>query len=91
MRDPVWLSRFGNATRLAERYRRGRVLLAGDAAHQHFPAGGVGMNVGVQDAHILGWKLAAVLRGRAPDDLLDTYHTAPSTPTWWRPAAPRSR
>ncbi|MGK5552020.1 FAD-dependent monooxygenase [Actinomadura kijaniata] len=74
MRDPVWLSRFGNATRLAERYRRGRVLLAGDAAHQHFPAGGVGMNVGVQDAHNLGWKLAAVLRGRAPDDLLDTYH-----------------
>ncbi|WP_067818528.1 FAD-dependent monooxygenase [Actinomadura kijaniata] len=74
MRDPVWLSRFGNATRLAERYRRGRVLLAGDAAHQHFPAGGVGMNVGVQDAHNLGWKLAAVLRGHAPDDLLDTYH-----------------
>ncbi|SHF59205.1 FAD-dependent monooxygenase [Streptoalloteichus hindustanus] len=73
MRDPVWLSRFGNATRLAEHYRLGRVLLAGDAAHQHFPAGGVGMNVGLQDAHNLGWKLAATLRGWAPDDLLDTY------------------
>lgn len=74
MRDPSWLSRFGNATRLAAEYRRGRVLLAGDAAHQHFPAGGVGMNVGIQDAHNLGWKLAATLRGRAPDGLLDTYH-----------------
>ncbi len=75
MRDPVWLSRFGNATRLATRYRSGRVLLAGDAAHQHFPAGGVGMNVGIQDAHNLGWKLAAVLTGRASDELLDTYHS----------------
>ncbi|MFF3753441.1 FAD-dependent monooxygenase [Streptomyces sp. NPDC002018] len=75
MRAPAWLSRFGNATHLAERYRHGRTLLAGDAAHQHFPAGGVGMNVGIQDAHNLGWKLAAVLRGRAPDALLDTYHS----------------
>ncbi|MFE9680952.1 FAD-dependent monooxygenase [Streptomyces sp. NPDC006285] len=75
MRDPVWLSRFGNATRLAAQYRRGQVLLAGDAAHQHFPAGGVGMNVGIQDAHNLGWKLAATLRGWAPDHLLDSYHT----------------
>ncbi|GGU17301.1 FAD-dependent monooxygenase [Streptomyces daghestanicus] len=74
MREPSWLSRFGNATRLAAAYRRGRVLLAGDAAHQHFPAGGVGMNVGIQDAHNLGWKLAATLRGWAPDGLLDTYH-----------------
>ncbi|MFE5091863.1 FAD-dependent monooxygenase [Streptomyces sp. NPDC056638] len=74
MRDPQWLSRFGNATRLATQYRRGRVLLAGDAAHQHFPAGGVGMNVGIQDAHNLGWKLATTLTGRAPDTLLDTYH-----------------
>ncbi|MFD6287350.1 FAD-dependent monooxygenase [Streptomyces sp. NPDC060205] len=74
MRDPVWLSRFGNATRLAEEYRRGRVLLAGDAAHQHFPTGGVGMNVGIQDAHNLGWKLAADLGGRAPEGLLDSYH-----------------
>ncbi|GLF93261.1 FAD-dependent monooxygenase [Streptomyces yaizuensis] len=74
MRDPVWLSWFGNATRLADRYRRGRVLLAGDAAHQHFPTGGVGMNVGIQDAHNLGWKLAATIRGHAGDALLDTYH-----------------
>ncbi|WP_320775459.1 FAD-dependent monooxygenase [Streptomyces sp. CRN 30] len=74
MRDAVWLSRFGNATRLAARYRAGRVFLAGDAAHQHFPAGGVGMNVGVQDAGNLAWKLAAVLNGWAPAALLDTYH-----------------
>ncbi|MCX4234978.1 FAD-dependent monooxygenase [Streptomyces ortus] len=74
MRDPVWLSRFGNATRLASEYRRGRVLLAGDAAHQHFPTGGVGMNVGIQDAHNLGWKLAATVGGRAPAGLLDSYH-----------------
>jgi 2-polyprenyl-6-methoxyphenol hydroxylase-like FAD-dependent oxidoreductase len=74
MRDPAWLSRFGNATRLAERYRRGRVLLAGDAAHQHFPTGGVGLNVGIHDATNLGWKLAAVARGEAHDDLLDSYH-----------------
>ncbi|MFD7658412.1 FAD-dependent monooxygenase [Actinosynnema sp. NPDC059797] len=73
MRDPSWLSRFGNASRLADRYRRGRLLLAGDAAHQHFPAGGVGLNVGVQDAANLGWKLVAVLRGWASQDLLDTY------------------
>ncbi|QFZ18920.1 FAD-dependent monooxygenase [Saccharothrix syringae] len=73
MRDPVWLSRFGDASRLADRYRAGRLLLAGDAAHQHFPAGGVGLNVGVQDAANLGWKLAAVVRGRAPEALLDTY------------------
>ncbi|MFD8981864.1 FAD-dependent monooxygenase [Streptomyces sp. NPDC059564] len=74
MRDPEWLSRFGNATRLAAQYRRGRVFLAGDAAHQHFPAGGVAMNVGIQDAHNLGWKLAATLNGRASEGLLDTYH-----------------
>ncbi|BBC97248.1 MULTISPECIES: FAD-dependent monooxygenase [Streptomyces] len=74
MRDPRRLSRFGNATRQAETYRRGRVLLAGDAAHMHFPAGGPGLNVGVQDATNLGWKLAAVLRGTATDGLLDSYH-----------------
>lgn len=74
LRDPRWLSRFGNATRQAERYRSGRVLLAGDAAHMHFPTGGVGLNVGLQDAANLGWKLAAVVRGEAPDALLDTYH-----------------
>ncbi|MFC8246710.1 FAD-dependent monooxygenase [Streptomyces chartreusis] len=69
MRDPSWPSRFGNAPRLAAAYRRGRVLLAGDAAHQHFPTGGVGMNVGIQDAHNLGWKLAATLNGRSPETL----------------------
>jgi len=74
MRDPVWLSRFGNAARQATEYRRGNVLLAGDAAHMHFPTGGVGMNVGIQDAHNLGWKLAAVVTGRADETLLDTYH-----------------
>ena len=74
MRDPVWLSRFGNATRQAATYRKGNVFLAGDAAHQHFPTGGVGLNVGVQDAHNLGWKLAAVVTGRADEALLDTYH-----------------
>ncbi|MGW6932655.1 FAD-dependent monooxygenase [Lentzea sp. NPDC054927] len=75
MRDPVWLSRFGNATRQAATYRQGNVLLAGDAAHMHFPTGGVGMNVGIQDAHNLGWKLAAVVTGRADQALLDTYHS----------------
>ncbi|SDP88067.1 FAD-dependent monooxygenase [Lentzea jiangxiensis] len=74
LRDPRWLSRFGNATRQAATYRAGTVLLAGDAAHMHFPTGGVGMNVGIQDAHNLGWKLAAVATGRADDALLDTYH-----------------
>jgi 2-polyprenyl-6-methoxyphenol hydroxylase-like FAD-dependent oxidoreductase len=74
MHDPGWLSRFGNATRLAERYRSGRVLLAGDAAHRHLPAGGVGLNVGVQDAMNLGWRLAAVARGDADPSLLDEYH-----------------
>jgi 2-polyprenyl-6-methoxyphenol hydroxylase-like FAD-dependent oxidoreductase len=72
MRDPVWLSRFSNETRQAVGYRKGNVLLAGDAAHMHFPSGGVGMNVGIQDAHNLGWKLAAVLNGR-DEALLDTY------------------
>ncbi|NMO16907.1 NAD-binding protein [Pyxidicoccus fallax] len=74
MREPRWLSRFGNETRLAERYRVERVLLAGDAAHIHFPAGGQGLNVGLQDAMNLGWKLAGVLRGHAPATLLDSYH-----------------
>ncbi|MET9826705.1 MULTISPECIES: rifampin monooxygenase [unclassified Streptomyces] len=72
--SPRWLSRFGDATRLAERYRVGRVLLAGDAAHIHPPTGGQGLNLGVQDAFNLGWKLAARIRGWAPESLLDTYH-----------------
>ncbi len=73
--SPRWLSRFGDATRLADRYRIDRVLLAGDAAHVHPPAGGQGLNLGVQDAFNLGWKLAAELNGWAPEDLLDTYQT----------------
>ncbi|WP_218106643.1 rifampin monooxygenase [Micromonospora pallida] len=71
--SPRWLSRFGDATRLAEHYRVGRVLLAGDAAHVHPPIGGQGLNLGVQDAFNLGWKLAAQIRGWAPETLLDTY------------------
>jgi rifampicin monooxygenase len=71
--SPRWLSRFGDATRLVDRYRVGRVLLAGDAAHIHPPIGGQGLNLGVQDAFNLGWKLAARVRGWAPDTLLDTY------------------
>ncbi|MFD8967515.1 rifampin monooxygenase [Streptomyces sp. NPDC059568] len=73
--SPRWLSRFGDATRLAERYRTGRVLLAGDAAHIHPPTGGQGLNLGVQDAFNLGWKLAAEVNGSAPEGLLDSYHT----------------
>lgn len=73
--SPRRLSRFGDATRQAERYRVGRVLLAGDAAHIHPPTGGQGMNLGVQDAFNLGWKLAAEVGGRAPEGLLDSYHT----------------
>jgi 2-polyprenyl-6-methoxyphenol hydroxylase-like FAD-dependent oxidoreductase len=73
--SPRWLSRFGDATRLAERYRSGRVLLAGDAAHVHPPTGGQGLNLGIQDAFNLGWKLAAEVDGWAPDGLLDSYHT----------------
>ncbi|MFR9676348.1 rifampin monooxygenase [Streptomyces sp. TR06-5] len=71
---PRWLSRFGDATRLAERYRVGRVLLAGDAAHIHPPTGGQGLNLGIQDAFNLGWKLAAEVAGWAPEGLLDSYH-----------------
>ena len=72
--SPRWLSRFGDATRLAERYRVGRVLLAGDAAHIHPPTGGQGLNLGLQDAFNLGWKLAAEVGGWAPAGLLDSYH-----------------
>ncbi|MFF5447641.1 rifampin monooxygenase [Streptomyces sp. NPDC012888] len=73
--DARWLSRFGDATRQAERYRAGRVLLAGDAAHVHPPTGGQGLNLGIQDAFNLGWKLAAEVGGRAPEGLLDSYES----------------
>ena len=73
--SPRWLSRFGDATRQAERYRTGRVLLAGDAAHIHPPTGGQGLNLGLQDAFNLGWKLAAEVNGWAPEGLLDSYHS----------------
>jgi 2-polyprenyl-6-methoxyphenol hydroxylase-like FAD-dependent oxidoreductase len=71
---PRWLTRFSDAARLAERYRAGRVLLAGDAAHVHPPAGAQGLNVGLQDAFNLGWKLASVVRDALPDELLNSYH-----------------
>ncbi|MEU5551075.1 rifampin monooxygenase [Micromonospora sp. NPDC047793] len=73
--SPRWMSRFGDATRLVTRYRTGRVLLAGDAAHIHPPVGGQGLNLGIQDAVNLGWKLAAEVGGWAPEGLLDSYHT----------------
>ena len=73
-RNPTWISRFSDTTRQAACYRKGRVLLAGDAAHIHAPDGGQGLNIGVQDAVNLGWKLAQVVRGTSPDTLLDTYH-----------------
>ncbi|MFE5028127.1 FAD-dependent monooxygenase [Streptomyces sp. NPDC056656] len=73
MREARWMSRFHSDERQAPAYRVGRVLLAGDAAHVHTPAGGQGMNTGLQDAANLGWKLAAVVNGRAGDALLDTY------------------
>ncbi len=72
--DPTWISRFTDMTRQAAAYRVGRVLLAGDAAHVHYPAGGQGLSLGVQDAVNLGWKLAQVVGGTAPERLLDTYH-----------------
>jgi 2-polyprenyl-6-methoxyphenol hydroxylase-like FAD-dependent oxidoreductase len=72
--SPSWISRFTDMTRQAASYREGRVLLAGDAAHVHYPVGGQGLNLGVQDAVNLGWKLAQVVRGTSPERLLDTYH-----------------
>jgi bifunctional hydroxylase/dehydrase len=72
---PRWIGRFTDASRQASEYRRGRVLLAGDAAHIHLPIGGQGMSAGVQDAVNLGWKLAAEIHGHAPAHLLDTYHS----------------
>lgn len=72
--SPAWISRFTDAARQASVYRRGRVLLAGDAAHVHHPIGGQGLNTGMQDAVNLGWKLAAVVDGTSADNLLDSYH-----------------
>ena len=71
--SPVWISRFTDMTRQAASYRAGRVLLAGDSAHVHYPAGGQGLGLGVQDAVNLGWKLAQVVNGTSPESLLDTY------------------
>ncbi len=72
--NPTWISRFTDMTRQAAAYRDRRVLLAGDAAHVHPPVGGQGLNLGVQDAVNLGWKLAQVVNQTSPDSLLDSYH-----------------
>jgi len=74
LQEAHWISRFTDMTRQAASYRERRVLLAGDAAHVHSPAGGQGLNIGVQDAVNLGWKLAQVVKGSSPPSLLDTYH-----------------
>ena len=74
LRSAGWISRFTDMTRQAASYREGRVLVAGDAAHLHPPQGGQGLNIGVQDAVNLGWKLAQVVNGTSPESLLDTYH-----------------
>lgn len=74
MHSPRWISRFDDAARQVAQYQVGRVLLAGDAAHIHYPAGGQGLNMGVQDAVNLGWKLGSVVRGQAPESLLESYH-----------------
>jgi 3-(3-hydroxy-phenyl)propionate hydroxylase len=72
--SPTWISRFSDATRQVAAYRERRVLLAGDAAHVHYPVGGQGLSLGIQDAVNLGWKLAQVVDGTSPESLLDTYH-----------------
>ncbi|MEV2196542.1 FAD-dependent monooxygenase [Streptomyces phaeochromogenes] len=72
--NPLWVSWFTDASRQASQYRRGRVLVAGDAAHVHLPQGAQGMSAGIGDAMNLGWKLAAEIHGYAPPGLLDTYH-----------------
>ena len=74
LHDPAWSSLWRLNVRIVDRYREGRVFLAGDAAHIHSPAGGQGMNTGIQDAHNLGWKLAAVTGGASPA-LLDSYES----------------
>jgi hypothetical protein len=71
--SPTWISRFTDMTRQAAAYRTGRLLLAGDSAHVHYPAGGQGLSLGVQDAVNLGWKLAQVVHETSPESLLDTY------------------
>lgn len=73
--DVSWISRFSDAARQAASYRKGRVFVAGDAAHVHSPVGGQGLNTGIQDAMNLGWKLGQVIRGVSSDALLDTYHS----------------
>src|SRR6202789_325431 len=73
--SPTWISRFTDMTRQAASYRAGRVLLAGDSAHVHYPAGGQGLSLGVQDSVNLGWKLAQVVKGISPESLLDTYQS----------------
>ncbi len=73
--NPTWISRFTDMTRQAAAYRAGRVLLAGDSAHVHYPAGGQGLSLGVGDAVNLGWKLAQVVNGTVQESLLDTYHS----------------
>lgn len=72
--SPTWISRFNGTTRQAASYRKERVLLAGDSAHSHAPNGGQDLNLGVQDAVGVGWKLAQVVRGTSPETLLDTDH-----------------
>ncbi|MFF3333588.1 SDR family NAD(P)-dependent oxidoreductase [Streptomyces sp. NPDC002888] len=72
--EPLWVNAFGDASRQAQRYREGRILLAGDAAHQQMPVGGQALNLGLQDAVNLGWKLAAQVGGHRPAGLLDSYH-----------------
>ncbi len=73
--EPLWLNAFGDTNRQLERYRHGRVLFAGDAAHRQMPSGGQALNLALQDAFNLGWKLAATAAGRAPAGLLDSYHS----------------
>jgi 2-polyprenyl-6-methoxyphenol hydroxylase-like FAD-dependent oxidoreductase len=98
MHTAHWLTQYGNATLLAARYRERRVLLAGDSAHLFPPLGGQGLNLGLQDATNLAWKLAACLRGWAPAGLLDSYHeerhpvgaeVVEDTPRRWRSSWPR--